>query len=442
MRLAVALISVAVVGATAYLGRRDLTRPPVVFGVVWFGFAALAQLQLTTGEADWSLGFAALVIAGGLLLMGAALVASGTRPARGLTIDRGRYRSNRLVAIAILLLAGAAAGWAYKRDVLGGIPLLSGSADTVRARASTASGEVTIPAWSSALTGGAYLAFWCLLAAAWLEWRSATWWRRSMFGLLAAVALFVVAFDASRNPVLLAVSVPLLAAYLIAPPARRLGTLLRAGVAIAVVALVVGGIFLARLGQTGEGSGGRGFLSRQEQRNPAIVHPFLPVYVNGVLPFDAYQRVYEALPTRSGWGNGGYSLLSLPDAVFRHGKPDYGGLVTTQLHFAGVGGFWSVATYQGRAYADEGAVGVLAESILLGLLLGATYRLGRSRRNLFGAAVIGYAAYYSAFMTYDNLLSFTLIAIYDLGVLFAADWFARLEVQELESPTQAGASSA
>src|SRR3954469_21829904 len=66
MRLGVALIALAIVAVTAYLGRRDLSRPAVVFGLAWFAFVAAAQLQLTPTEADWSAAFAATTIGGGL----------------------------------------------------------------------------------------------------------------------------------------------------------------------------------------------------------------------------------------------------------------------------------------------------------------------------------------------------------------------------------------
>ena len=63
-------------------------------------------------------------------------------------------------------------------------------------------------------------------------------------------------------------------------------------------------------------------------------------------------------------------------------------------------------------------------SVILGLLFGSLYRVARRTSRLVALAVIGYLAYYTAYMIYDNLLSFSLIAVYDLAVLVAVDWLA------------------
>jgi hypothetical protein len=343
----------------------------------------------------------------------------------GLEVAPARYDSNRLLAAALVLMCGAIGGWTYKHHVLGGIPLLSDSVDVVRGRAVTATGNSRLPTWSSALTGGSYLALWALLAALWIDWRSASWVRRGVLGVLAAVALFGVALDGSRNLLLLSVAVPLIGAYIVAAPVGRAKTLLRAGAVALVVLAVVGGVFVARLGQTGPGNQGRTFVDTELHRYSPVLRPVLPVYINGVLPFDAYERVHDAVPTRVAWGNGAFSLLSLPDAAFRDGKPNYGGLVTAQMQFGEVADFWAVATYQGRAFADVGPGGVFSVSVLLGLLFGGVYRLARRGFGLFSLAAVGLVAYYSACMTYDNLLSFTLISVYDLAILFAVNRFAQ-----------------
>src|SRR3954468_2267393 len=114
MRIGVALVALAIAAAAGYLGRRDLSRPAVVFGLSWFGFVALAQLHLTEVETDWSFSFAATTIARGVTFMIAALATSGTAPARtAVTLDRGRYKVDRLVGIAVVLMLGATAGWIY-----------------------------------------------------------------------------------------------------------------------------------------------------------------------------------------------------------------------------------------------------------------------------------------------------------------------------------------
>ncbi|MEA2436277.1 MAG: hypothetical protein QOF65_833 [Thermoleophilaceae bacterium] len=421
MRIAIALIAVGIAGATAYLGRRDLSRPPVVFGVLWFAFVALAQLQLTTAESDWSAGFAAATIGGGLVFMIGALAAGGTRPARGtVSLEPAQYMPRRLLAIALVLMVGGTAGWVYKAHVLGGVPLLSDSVDIVRARAFA----VGLPAWSSALTGGFYLAFWVLVAAAHITWKSARPMQRAALLALAAVSLFGVALDGSRNLVLLAVIVPLVAGYVLLPRATRGLTVLRATAAVAIVALIVGGLFVARFAHGQAGNTGNQFVQHQLDSHSPLLRPFIPLYVNAVLPLDGSQSLRDAIPANAPWGRGAYSLMSLPDAAFPDGKPDYPGIVGRQLLTRGAG-FWVVATYQGRSYGDFGEAGVIVSSLLLGLMFGGAYRFAIGRSGLFALALIGYIAHYTAYLTYDNLLSFTLIAFYDLVVVYVADRLAR-----------------
>jgi oligosaccharide repeat unit polymerase len=427
MRIGVALVALAIAAAAAYLGRRDLSRPAVVFGLSWFGFVALAQLHLTEVETDWSFSFAAATIGGGVTFMIAALAASGTAPARAaVTLDRDRYKIDRLVGIAVVLMLGATAGWVYKAHVLGGVPLLSGDPDAIRGRAFTGAG---VPAWSSALTGGFYLAFWILLAAARMSWGSLGRLRRAALLALAAAALFGVALDASRNVMLLAVGVPAVAAYVLSAPAGRRQALLRAGVALLLVVAIVGGVFLARLAQGNAGDAGNRFIHRELDRRSVVLRPLIPLYVNGVLPLDGLQGLREAIPDYAPWGEGTYSLLSLPSRLFTHEKPLVGVIVSNQLAGRGAG-FWTVASYQGRAFGDYGTAGVIGVSGLLGLLFGGAYRFARRRSGIFALVLIGYVAYYSAYLIYDNLLSFTLIGLYDLGVVLAAEGLGRWQIPE------------
>ena len=426
MAALIALLAGAIVVLGVYLGRRDLTRPAVVFAVVFFGFAAAAQLQLTALDRDWSTGFAALTVGGGIAFIVAALLASGTRGARGtLEIDPRAYRSNRVLVAAALLIIGAIIGWSYKSTVLDGIPLLSGEADITRARAVEQGGEVAVPAWSSALTGGFHLAFWCLLASLWSGRGIDSGLRRFALGTLSAIALFGVALEASRNLVLLAVGVPLIAAYVLSAPARRAGVVLRVAAVSAIVFVVVGGAFIARLEQTGATNSANQFVKDELRRQPVPLKPLIPVYVNGVLPFVGYQGAYEAIPRTAEWGYGGYSLTSFPDVAFPEGKPDLGSVVRTNMPSDRYGGFWTVATYQGRAYGDAGPVGVIGVSVLLGLLFGGLYRWARGRAGLLAPVLIGYGAYYTAYMAYDNLLSFTLIAFYDIAVIAGVERYVR-----------------
>ena len=421
MRLGVALIALAIAAATAYLGRRDLSRPAVVFGVTWFTFVAAAQLQLTPVESAWSVGFAATTVGGGLAFMLGAFAASGTSPARGeLLLDRQRYNAEGLLAIAVLLMLGGVAGWIYKNDLLGGIPLLSSHIDVLRGTAFENGG---VPAWASALTGGFYIAFWLLSVVAYLKWKSAGLAYRVALVVLAGGALFGVALDASRNLVLLAVSVPLIGAYLVSPRVSRRGAGVRVGAAVLVLALIVGGAFVARLAQTSRANAGNAFVKHELRAHSPLLRPFIPIYINGVLPLDGSQALRSGIPDHAPWGRGTYSLLSLPGAAFPDGKPEFGGIVAGQLASRGAG-FWTVSSYQGRAFGDYGTSGVVVASLLMGLIFGSAYRFARRRGGLLAVVLIGYVAYYTAYLIYDNLLSFTLIAFYDLAVVFAAERLA------------------
>lgn len=426
MRIVVGVVALAIAGGAAYLGRRDLSRPAVVFALSWFGFVALAQLHLTHVETDWSFSFAAATIGGGVAFIVASLAASGTAAARGaVRLDPDRYRTGRLVAIAVVLMLGATAGWIYKAHVLGGVPLLSSDPDAIRGRAFGGGGE--LPAWSTALTDGFYLAFWILLAVARMRWGSLGRARRLALLALAAAALFGVALDASRNLALLAIGVPAVAAYVLSAQAARRQALLRAGAALLVVIAIVGGLFVARLAQGDAGNAGNRFIRHELDTHSVVLRPLIPVYVNGVLPLDGLQGLRQTIPERAPWGGGAYSLLSLPSRFFTHAKPQFGVAVANPLATRGAS-FWTVASYQGRAFADYGETGVIGVSVLLGLLFGGAYRFARGRTGIFAVVLIGYVAFYCAYLIYDNLLSFSLIGLYDLAVVLAAERLASGEL--------------
>ena len=48
----------------------------------------------------------------------------------------------------------------------------------------------------------------------------------------------------------------------------------------------------------------------------------------------------------------------------------------------------------------------------------------RAALAILAVALVAYLAYYSAFMVYDNLLSFSLIAVYDLAAIFVVERYA------------------
>lgn len=400
-----------------WLGRRDLTRPAVAFGSVWFAWVALAQLQLTTLEEDWSTGFALMVLGGGALFVIAATLAGGTAPARGsVGLAAGEVRIRPLVVATVILIAGAVVGAAYKADRLGGVPLFSDNPDLVRGRAFT--GVADLPTWSSALTGGFYLGMWCALAALWLGRGRLS--RRAAAGiwLLALAGFGGVCLEASRNLAFFALAVPVIALYLVARPRPSRARTALAVAAAAVAVLGVGGLFALRLSQAG-GEASE-FIRTELDRQPAAVRPILPAYVNGALPLEGARRLYEGVPSQYSYGRGASSLTSLPNAAFPEGKAQYGSSVAALMGTGQRGQItWSVASYQGRLVADLGWRGVLLGSVLLGLAFGAVHRWARTRTGLLPVAAIAFVAYYAAFMVYDNQLSFTLIGFYDLAVIAA-----------------------
>jgi hypothetical protein len=403
-----------IAGTLLYLGRRDLTRPAVAFGVPWFAFVAIAQLRLTELEGAWSTGFTLTVLGGGLLFIAAATLAGGTAPARGTTVvSREGIRGRRLVVAAIVLIAAGVAGAAYKAHVLDGIPLLSDDPDAVRGRVYQ-DGKTVLPAWSSALTGGFYLGLWSALAALWVLRNGLSRGGVAGLWLLAAAALVGVSLEASRNLFVFAVVVPLVAAYLLAGPRRRGASLVWIGVAACVLLVGVGGLFAIRVERAQ--SSAQAYLEREFNRQPPALRPLVPLYVNAVYPLEAARRVDAAVPERIPYGLGSNSLRSLPDAAFPEGKygTDVGALMTTGEN---VRLLWTVSSYQGRLLADAGSRAVLLGSILLGLAFGSLYRWARTRSGLLPLAVIAFLTYYSAFMLYDNQLSFTLIAFFDLAVI-------------------------
>jgi hypothetical protein len=390
----------------------------------------MAHLRLTDLEGTWSAGFTALVFGGGIAFVVAAVLAAGTAPARGnIQLSRADYDVRRLVIIAVLLLVAGAGGAYYKAHALGGIPLLSENADVVRGRAGL-NGHGSIPAWSTALTDGFYLSMWMSLVALWVLPRDSRRWRWRSAGLvlLAGVALFGAMLEASRNITLLALAIPAIAAYLIARPRGRRARFAQIGIGLAIVVVVVGGAFVLRLVQTQ--SPAHTYLTAELKRQPPALKPLIPLYINGVFPLEAERRLYHEVPGHQPYGLGGYSLPSLPNALFPAGKPDYGnvvgGLMQNQFKALSEGGLtWTVATYQGRAYADLGPLGVVLVSLLLGLGFGRLYRWARRRDGLLSLAIVAYVAYYSAYMVYDSLLSFTVIAVFDLAVILVLEQYLR-----------------
>jgi oligosaccharide repeat unit polymerase len=411
--LLVAVLALLIVALLLLAGRDDLTRPAVAFGIPWFGVVALAQLRLTRAESPWSTEFALVVFGGGLAFMAAATLAGGIHAARGRVTRGGPIRRKRLVAAALVLLAGGVAGWIYKASVLDGIPLFADDPDAVRGRAL---GAIDLPAWSSALTGGFYLGMWCALAAlpgARVELSRS---RRLGLWLLAAAGLFGVCLEASRNQAVFAVGVPLIGAYLLSTRRGTRSQLAWLATAVCVLAVGIGGLFLIRISRS-DGAA-NAYIEQEMDRQPTVLKPLVPVYVNAVFPLEAARRLETVVPTRRAYGLGADSLTSLPNRAFPEGKSTYGGDVGDLMAYdPPIGLRWTVASYQGRLLGDLGWRGVLLGSLLLGLAFGSLYRWARGRPGLVSVAIIAYATYNVAYFVYDNHFSFSIIAVYDIAVL-------------------------
>jgi hypothetical protein len=413
----IAAAALVIAATVLWCGARDLTRPAVAFGVPWFAFAALAQLRLTPLEERWSLGFTLVVFGGGLALIVAAVLAGGTAPVRGtVTIARESIQPRRLVTAALILIAGAIVGAAYKAHVLGGIPLLSANPDEVRGRVFQV-GQTVLPSWSSFLTSGFYIGMWTLLAAIWAVRGRTSRLRIAALWLLALFALFGVATEASRNLVVFALAIPAIGAYILTRPGGTRGNLAWILGAICALGLGVGGLYVVRLARGDTAA--HNYVQRELDRQPAALRPLLPVYLNGVYPFEAARRVYGAVPGRLPYDVGAASLSSLPSALFPDGKSSFprnvADLMTTPLTRDQL--TWTVAGYEGKLIADLGWLGVVFGSVLIGLAFGSLHRWARGRSGFLPAAVVAYFAYYSAYMVYDNFLSFSVVCVYDLAVV-------------------------
>lgn len=381
--------------------------------MVWFGFAALAQLSLTDFERAWSAGFAEQVFGGGLLLAGMAVLAAGLAPVRGtISIDWESYSSRRALAAAAGLLAAGAAGLAVIATELGGIPVLASDVDTARIQAIGLYGEPAIPGWTVILTSGFQLSLWLCALAVRLD-RDGEVWVKIAAGGLAVAAFAGIAAGGSRHPVIFALFVPAVAMYLLARPSPARARLLLA-FALGVLVLALGGLFLVRsddagdVRETGEVEVG-GYA--------APLRPLVPIYVSGAYPLEEARRVAERVPGGAARGNGRFLLAGLPDRAFPEGKPDYFELLRQFSRTSLEEPFWFVATYQARAYLDFGLPGVLIWSLVVGALLGLAYRLARGGRSLFAVAVVGYAAYFAAVSTYESPFTDPRAAIELLAIL-------------------------
>jgi len=217
--------------------------------------------------------------------------------------------------------------------------------------------------------------------------------------------------------------VPAIGAYVVGTRRpRRLRAAWLVG-ALCVLLLGVGGLYALRL-ERGDNSA-RAYVDRESKKLSPVLRPILPLYINGAFPLEAERRLYDAVPSRFTYDAGAASLASLPRKLFPEGKSQYSGHVRSLMASGTVAGIsWTVAGYQGRLLADLGWIGVMLGSALLGFLFGALYRWARGRARLATAALVGFLTYYAAYMVYDNQLSFSLIAIYDVAAIAAVERLA------------------
>jgi hypothetical protein len=421
MTVVIAGVACVLVVAALYLGRRDLAHPAWAFAIPWFLWVAVAQLRLTTFEHSWSFSYAALVIGGGLLFSFGAVLAAGFAPVRGtLHVSMNRYSVPRFVAIAVALLITAGIGLAWKASIVGGVPLFSGEIDVLRARAH--SEEHHVPGLVTVLTDGFLLALWLALASLVIAWDSLAISRRLSLGALATAAFLGTASSGSRNSMLGAIAVPIVAWYVLSRQSsswRR--RLIIFGGAVALV-LLLAGYTAVRSGQTESPS--ERFAAHQAHGDQ-IRRAALLLYMGGVFGFEVERRVTELVPKHSQYANGVATLQLLPDRLFPHGKPFYDSVTTSTGLYDSTAPFWTVATYQGRAFIDFGVAGITFESLLLGLILGGAYRLCRSRSWLISTVIAGYAAYYALFLFYENLISINPTFAYDLLGLAIIEFCSR-----------------
>ena len=409
----------AIAAAILWLGRRDLTHPAVAFGLAWFLSVAITQLDLTSFVQPWSGSFALLVFGGGLAFVAAAVISAGTDRARG-TVARSDPTTSRGASCwrrwSCWQAACWAAGW---RAAFSAACRCSRGTSTRCGPGAYGNGNVAIPSYVTFLSNGFYLGGWCLLAYLWLRWRELS----SL--AIAAIAAGGVRPRSARSPA-----------------ARATSSSTRSAVPLVAVYASTHGCLDGRSDHRGRRcpapgrlqrrlhrplGGQRGtdqYLDFELSRQPRMLRPLVPLYVATAYPFEAERRYVLAMPGKFSPTRGGATLASLPDAAFPHGKPPLGNMIGTLTHTSPKAPNWTVASYQGRIIADFGATAVLPFSILLGLLLGAGYRACRGRRGLLALAAVGIIAYYAAFMTYDNLLSFSLGVFYDLAVVACVAAFA------------------
>lgn len=394
------------------LGRHDLTRPHVAMPLVWYSAVAVSQMKLLrTYETDWSTETVGVVFSAPIAFaLGSYLVCNdAVRPVRAAGL--GTLRESRLRTCAAVLLVLGAVGVAWKTSLTGGIPLLADQIDSLRS-----AGGIRIPAYVTFLTDCLYLSAWLWMLLVWLRHKSG---RSILFDVaMVVVALAGVATAASRNTLLLTLTVPLIFAYL-AGAFRTLRPMKAAAVtALAVLALLVAsGLFYVRTGQHAEASFESYFYSSIVADAAPVARPMLPLYVGLATPLETLNRVIAHFPSNDVLDDGVFSVPGIPAQLNPLGEPgdfyELTGALSSPYYF-------NVATYTGAPYADGGALLVLLASLGLGLGFGAARRYCFIRVDARSFALAAYLTYVAIFLFYENLLAFyTLSVVWD-ALLIAA----------------------
>ena len=404
-RIPIFVVSSLLAACFGFFGRYDLSRPHVALPLAWYTAAAIAQLKVLDYETEWSPTASWLILTCPLLFaLGSWTVSGGTtRPtfAQPMELLNSLSRS-RLVLAGLVLLAVGILGTYVKSRITGGLLLLSDDIDRNR-------GGARVSGWVTLMTDCAFIAFWVFLL------RLTRPGGRVWIGLLAGSALFLVALNASRNVILLALLVPAVYCYLIGATSRLRG---RAAVGVTAFVLIclltASGLFYLRTSQHRGSAFESYFYSDVVATTPVALRPLLPLYISMATPFETYNRITDVFPRAEGYGGGSFSTYGIPpvlNPIERTSLYERTGPLSRPYYF-------NVATYQAPLYADGGWAWVAIGSLLFGIALGAARTWLVVRRTAASIAVAAYLTYLTVFLVYENVFGlFTMSVIWDMIVV-------------------------
>lgn len=406
-RLTTGVLAITIAVVVAVLGRDDVTRPHVLLPMIWFGAVGLAQIAVINYQTPWSTNMVLVAILAPVAFAAGSFLAGGqvARPKRPPPL--GVLDSQRLRVLSLVLLAMGLFGLWLKVGILGSVPILSESIDTLRS-----AGGIRIPPYVTYLTD-------CLALAAWarmLRWGLHPGRPRVEDVLVIGIALAGVAASASRNTLLITLVVPLIFVYLAGAtrtitPARSLAIATLAS----VVVLILSGLFFLRTAQHRDSSFESYFYRGVVAQTVVPLRPLLPVQVGLVAPFETLNRVTKRTHLVGSSPDGLYSLPGIPQPVSLWGpRADFYGL-TGKLSSPY---YFNVATFAGPLYADGGLELVVAAALVLGLMVGAARAWLLLRPTVARLAVMAYLTYFVGFLLYENFAAFyTTSMVWDVLVI-------------------------